>query len=241
MSQADELARVKARIKALAEKTVSNGCTEAEAMSAADMVGRLLERYALTMEEIDVRQSRCVQVEMPTGSQRRRPIDGCMTALARFCDCKIWVTRKEDTLRYVFFGFESDTAMAGYLYAIIDRAMATALQGFRAQRPRRTGAALRQASTSFQHGMAARIAQRLEAAHAEREASVAAARSTGTALMLVKHQVVEAAFRATDVRLYSARSASRAINSAFRDGQAAGERVNLHRPLGETARGLLAG
>ena len=36
MRQTTELSRVKARIKALAEKTVSNGCTEAEPMAAAD-------------------------------------------------------------------------------------------------------------------------------------------------------------------------------------------------------------
>ena len=47
VSQAAELSRVKGRIKALTEKTVANGCTEAKAMEAADMVGRLLERYAL--------------------------------------------------------------------------------------------------------------------------------------------------------------------------------------------------
>lgn len=60
------VSRVKARIGALAEKTTSSGCTEAEALSAADMVGRLLERYALTMEQVDLREtfcsSRCSQV-----------------------------------------------------------------------------------------------------------------------------------------------------------------------------------
>ena len=70
MRQATELSRVKARIKALAEKTVSNACTEAEAMAAADMVGRLLERYALSMAEIDVREQRCIQVEVPIGGKR---------------------------------------------------------------------------------------------------------------------------------------------------------------------------
>jgi len=90
--QTTELSRVKARIKALAEKTVSNGCTEAEAMAAADMVGRLLERYALSMEEIDVREERCVQVEVPIGGKRRRPIDGCVTAIARVaCEAPRWV------------------------------------------------------------------------------------------------------------------------------------------------------
>ena len=75
LRQTAELSRVKARIKALAEKTVSNGCTEAEAMAAAEMVGRLLERYALSMEEIDVREQRCIQVEVPIGGKRRHPID----------------------------------------------------------------------------------------------------------------------------------------------------------------------
>src|SRR6202041_2193090 len=93
LNQTTELSRVKARIKALADKTVSNGCTEAEAMAAAGMGGRLLERYALSMEEIDVREEPCVQVEVPIGGKQRRPIDGCVTAIARFCDCKVWVTR----------------------------------------------------------------------------------------------------------------------------------------------------
>ena len=121
MRQTTEIARVKARIKALAEKTVSNGCTEAEAMAAAEMVGRLLERYALSMEEIDLREERCVQVNVPIGGKQRRPIDGCVTAIARFCDCKVWVVRDGMTPSYVFFGFEADTALAGYLFSVIDR------------------------------------------------------------------------------------------------------------------------
>ena len=102
LRQATELSRVKARIKALAEKTVANGCTEAEAMAAAEMVGRLLERYALSMAEIDVREQRCIQVEVPIGGKRRRPIDGCVTAIARFCDCKVWVSRDTLVPSYVF-------------------------------------------------------------------------------------------------------------------------------------------
>ena len=120
MRQTTELSRVKARIKALAEKTVSNGCTEAEAMAAADMVGKLLERYALSMEEIDVREERCVRVEVPIGGKRRRPIDGCVTAIARFCDCKVWIARDLVVPSYVFFGFEADTTMAGYLFSVIE-------------------------------------------------------------------------------------------------------------------------
>jgi hypothetical protein len=241
LRQATELTRVKARIKALADKTVSNGCTEAEAMAAADMVGRLLERYALSMAEIDVREERCVQVEVPIGGKQRRPIDGCVTSIARFCDCKVWVSRDTMMPSYVFFGFEADTALARYLFKVIDRAMRTELTAFRQSHPRLAGVSLRSASKSFQQGMAARLADRLNEMHRERDASVAAQRSTGTALILVKHQVVEEAFRQTEVRLVSAGRLNHARrNGAFRRGLIAGSRVTLNRPVGETARSLLS-
>jgi hypothetical protein len=240
LRQTTELTRVKARIKALAEKTISNGCTEAEAMAAAEMVGRLLERYALSMDEIDVREERCVQVEVPIGGKRRRPIDGCVTAIARFCDCKVWVSRDTPVPSYVFFSFDADTAMSSYLLSVIDRAMSTALSAFRATSPRLRGAGLRNASRSFQQGMAARIADRLNEMRRARDAHVAAQRSTGTALVLVKHQVVEDAFRETEIRLVATAGLCRArLNGAFRHGLAAGDRVNLNRPVGDVRRPLL--
>jgi len=98
------------------------------------MVGRLLERYALSMAEIDIRTEGCVQVEIPTGGQRRRPIDGCVPAIARFCDCKVWLSRGDGQARYVLFGFAPDTALASYLFAVIDRAMRSGLAAF----PRRS-------------------------------------------------------------------------------------------------------
>jgi Protein of unknown function (DUF2786) len=240
VSQTTELVRVKARIRALAEKTVSNGCTEAEAMAAAEMVGRLLERYALSMQEIDVRQEVCVQVEVPVGGKQRRPIDGCVTAIARFCDCKVWISRDTGKPTYVFFGFEVDAALASYLFHVIDRAMRTELTKFRGANPPLGGLTLRRASKSFQQGMAARVADRLDEMHQTRDASVAAQRSAGTALILVKHRVVDDAFRETAIRLVSAGRLSRVrMNGAFRHGIAAGDRVNLNRPVGDTGRALL--
>ena len=238
--QTTELSRVKVRIKALAEKTVSNGCTEAEAMAAADMVGRLLERYALSMEEIDLREERCVQVEVPIGGKRRRPIDGCVTAVARFCDCKVWIARDLVVPRYVFFGFEADTAMAGYLFSVIDRAMASAPIDFRARHPELRGLDLRLSSSSFQQGMAAPVAKRLDQMHRERYAHAAAQRSTGTDLILIKQQVVEEAFSDTNIQLVLIAGLSRArASGAFRQGLAAGDCINLNRPVGGDGRVLL--
>jgi hypothetical protein len=254
VSQAAELSRVKGRIKALTEKTVANGCTEAEAMAAADMVGRLLERYALSIDEIEIRSARCVQVEVPLGGRRRRPIDGCVPTIARFCDCKVWLARaaapdpeKPDFdpswpgSRYVFFGFETDTALAVYLFAVIDRAVITETAAFKQLNPRLRGVRLRQASSSFQHGVVARVSERLDAMHRARDAAVRAQRSTGTALILAKDRVVEDAFRETDVRLVSMNATGRrVITTAFRAGWTAGDRVNLNRPLSGGAQRRLA-
>jgi hypothetical protein len=182
LSQNDELARVKARIKALTDRTVARGCTEAEAMAAAEMAGRLLERYALTMSEIDVRQEPCVQVEVPLGGTRRRPIDACVPAIARFCDCKVWLARDPVQSNYIFFGFETDAGLAAYLFSVIDRAIRTELARFRDSGTTLGGTALRRAIGSFQHGMAARVAERLEAMHEQRESAARrASASTSTA------------------------------------------------------------
>jgi hypothetical protein len=239
LSQNDELARVKVRIRALTERTVARGCTEAEAMMAAEMVGRLLERYALTMEEVDVRQEPCVQVEVPIGGQRRRRVDMCVPALARFCDCKVWLARTEQQLHYVFFGFETDVCLATYLFAVIARCIQTEVAGFRKTKATLAGVALRRASTSFQGGMAVRVGERLTAMHAEREAAVAAQRPAGTSLMLVRHQVIEEAFRAKKTPLRSMPGLTLRQNSAFREGRAAGDRVNLRRPIEGREIGLL--
>jgi hypothetical protein len=240
MSQTTELSKVKARIKALTEKTVSNGCTEAEAMAAAEMVGRLLERYALTMEEVDVRAAACVQLAVSIGGQRRRPIDGCVTAIARFCDCKVWLAKSDEGSSYIFFGFEPDTALAGYLFSLIDHAMRNELAAFRARQKALKGTSLRAASTSFQQGMTVRLAARLDEMHRARDVSVAAQREAGTALMLVKQTMVEDAFRQTDIKLVTAAQRAKIpLNGAFRHGLEAGDRVNLNRPVTGRGRDLI--
>ncbi|MXP64356.1 DUF2786 domain-containing protein [Roseomonas sp. M0104] len=239
MNQAAELARVKARIRALTEKTVSNGCTEAEALAAAEMVGRLLERYALSMDEVELREARCIQVEVPLAGRRRRPVDACVPAIARFCDCKVWLAREAKGPHYVFFGLEPDTALASYLFAVVERSIGTELAGFRAARPALRGLSLRRASTSFQQGMAGRLAERLEAMVRERQAGMAARPATGTALVVAKRQVVEEAFREAAIRLVSSRRQAVRADGAYHHGYAAGDRVNLNRPVHGRAPGLI--
>jgi hypothetical protein len=82
----------------------------------------------------------------------------------------------------VFFGFETDTVLATYLFAVIDRAVITETAAFKQLNPRFRGLRLRQASASFQHDLVARVSDRLDAMHHARDAGARSERSTGTAL-----------------------------------------------------------
>ena len=70
MNSSSELQKIKAKIMALANKTTIRGCSEEEAMSAMEKIGKLLEAYSLTMEECDVREEKCVSVDIPLRGAR---------------------------------------------------------------------------------------------------------------------------------------------------------------------------
>lgn len=45
------------KIKALMEKTIENGCSEAEALAASEKVADLLVKYEIQMSEIEYRET----------------------------------------------------------------------------------------------------------------------------------------------------------------------------------------
>ena len=242
MTQIPEIDRVKARIRALTEKTVQNGCTDAEAFAAAEMVGKLLDRYMLTMSEIEVRDKTCIQARVAMTGRRRGPIDGCVPAIGRFCHCIVWLDHSQPAAEpeshgpkhYVYFGFDADVQMAVYLFKMIEQAIATSSIEFRQSRLPAKATDLRLATRSFQHGLVKRVEQRLEALHQEREAAMRAGAGRGTALVLAKQNVVAQAFQETQIRLRSRRSAAIAIDRrAYAAGEVAGDRINLSRPVTE--------
>ena len=243
MSQNKELASIKNKIKALTNRVVGNGCTEAEALSAMQMVGKLLLKYNLDMSEIDLREEKCVKIEIKTDAARRRPVDNTMVALANFCDCKVWFTKQYDpeigsyATSYCIFGFEADTQMANYLYHVIDTAMETAVNEYKGSDEYYflSPGKKRSASHSFLLGMARRISTRLTNMHAERVAELKAQQSkTGTSLVVVKAATVNEEFNKMKLKLRSVSGSSRIRNaSSYHRGVAAGDRVNLNRPVGD--------
>jgi len=248
-SQNVSIDAIKFKIKALAAKTVSNGCSEHEAMSAMQGVGRLLAAYNLTMEECDVRESKCKTIFMDIGRERRHPIDSCITSLADLVNARCWFHRQWGKhSSYAFFGQEQDLELISYLFKVIHAAMEHESEEFKQEDAYLLagdgGAGSRRSATvSFQRGMATRIGARLRDMKQENDAELARHRSTGTALVVLKKQLIEDEWKKEGIRLTSARSSYRIRDySAFGHGTKAGDRVNLSRPLkgdGKANGGLL--
>jgi hypothetical protein len=218
-----ELDKLKGRIQGLRAKTIDNGCTEAEAMLAAAKVAELLDRYDLSLTDVEIREAPCEQRAYETRRKKRIPLDDCIGAIANFCDCRVWREKNaEGEARYVFFGLRSDVEVAHYLTEVVDAAVRSELGRFK------TSAAYQRfrhqdrhvANASFTLGMVASIADKLTAMKAGRDQ---ANNSTGRGLVVLKAAVVDAELEKLNLKLRTARRPSRMVSpTAYEAGEAAG-------------------
>lgn len=246
-----EIQQVIRNIQSLCRKTVTNGCSEAEAMSAARKIGDLMKVYNLTMDKVFLGETKCITGRMETGRRRRHPVDGCVVAIAEFCDCRVWLSKLDKC--YEIFGLEPDVEMAKYLYSIVWCAMETATAQYKQSAAYLAGkgtysfpVSRKRLSVSFQKGMARRIYHRLQEMKDERrgeedvESPILA--SSGTSLVVLKRNKVDEEFKQLSVRLTKApRSKSSFDKQAFGAGKEAGDKVNLNRPLAGKVVGYLGG
>lgn len=222
--------KLKARIQALRAKTVDNGCTEGEALAAAAKVAELLDRYELSLTDVEIRETRCEERLYETHLKKRIPIDECIGAVASFCDCRVWREKNAaGEARYVFFGLPADVEVAHYLTELIDGAVRVELGRYKisADYKRFRHQERHLANASFALGMCASIADRLLAMKAERDGVI---RSGGRGLVVLKAAVVDAelAKRGLILRTVEAGPGRMISPMAFDAGGAAGETVNFH-------------
>lgn len=191
VADASAFDKLRARIQALRAKTIDNGCTEGEALAAAAKVSELLDRYELSLTDVEIRDTQCEERVYETRLKKRIPIDECIGAIAAFCDCRVWREKNAaGEARYVFYGLPADVEVAHYLTELIDGAVRTELGRYKVsveyRRFRHQERHL--ANASFALGMCASIADRLMAMKAERDGAI---RSSGRGLVVLKAAVVD--------------------------------------------------
>lgn len=226
-----DLDRLVQRIRALRAKTVEQGCTEQEALAAAEKVAELLDRYGLNLSELDLRKQSCEGIGIETDRKRRGPIDDCMGTIAAFFDCRVWAETAEDgTLRYIFFGLPADVQASVYLHDLIALAFATETAAFQRGDFYRSADSghRRSATNSFQLGLARGINQKLQTLRQARD--VASDGSTGRALVPVKDSMIDDEMERLGFTFHRRPTARRRVlPTAYNAGKEAGERFE-YRP-----------
>lgn len=230
------LDKLKMRIQGLRAKTIDNGCTEEEALSAAAKVAELLDRYDLSLTDIDIREAPCERRAYETHRKKRIPLDDCIGAVANFCDCRVWREKNQaGESRYVFFGLRSDIEVAHYLTELIDTAVRSELGRYKTtsgygrfrHNERHT------ANASFALGMVASIADKLTAMKAGRDE---VKHGTGRGLVVLKASIVDAEFGKLDLNLRTQRGTGRMVSlTAYEAGGVAGASLAINPAVGESS------
>lgn len=228
---ATDLDRLVQRIRALRAKTVEQGCTEQEALAAAEKVAELLDRYGLNLSELDLRKQSCEGIGIETDRKRRGPIDDCMAMIAAFFDCRVWSETTEDgTLRYVFFGLPADVQAAVYLHDLIALAFVSETAKFQAGDFYRSADSghRRSATNSFQLGLSRGINEKLRTLRQARD--MAGTGSSGRALVPIKDAMIDDEMERLGLTFHRrATSRKRVLPGAYHAGKEAGERFE-YRP-----------
>src|ERR1700674_3860621 len=230
-SDTADLDRLVQRIRALRAKTVEQGCTEQEALAAAEKVAELLDRHGLSLSELDLRRQSCEGIGVETDRKRRGPIDDCIGTIAAFFDSRVWCDTSEDaTLRYIFFGLPADVQASVYLHDLIALAFATETSAFQATEIYRSthSSRRRSATNSFQVGLARGIIRKLDTLRQARD--VAGGNTNGGARWPIKESIIDEEMDRLGLN-FRRRSAVRrlVLPAAFSAGQEAGERFE-YRP-----------
>jgi hypothetical protein len=228
-SSSTDLDKLKSRLAALRAKTVANGCTEAEAIAAAEKFAELLDRHDLSLSDIELRSAQCQELAFEPQRKKRIPLDECVGAIAEFCDCVVWREKGRHGHRFVFFGLPADVAVAHMLAELVDTTVRTELGRYKTSRDYQ---AFRHnerhlANASFALGMVVSIADKLAAMKAARDT---AHRAGGRDLVLIKGNVVEAELAHLGLAFRTVESGRRYITpDAYDAGSEAGEAVQIDR------------
>jgi hypothetical protein len=227
----DDLTRVIERIRGLRAKTTEQGCTEQEALRAAEKVAELLERYGLSLSEIEMRKQTCEGFGFDTGRRKREPSDNCIPAIAGFCDCRVWLeTSATGSIRHVFFGLPADVEAARCLNDLMLGAFVSETAAFKLGKLYQSmqGAERRAATSSFQIGLASGISMKLHTLKAEREKAMS--KSSGRDLVVVKTSILDEEIEKLGLSFHNQRSRSRrkVISEAYARGEATGRQFKVN-------------
>lgn len=223
------------KIRALLSKTVEAGCTEAEAMSALSMAQAIMDAYEVTEEDLIETKKESAVSETMKDMRDPHHIRAYITkSISRFTNTKSYKSEiRSQKWKYYFIGLPSDVEFAMWLTETLTMFVQKELKNYiwandytSLEPP-----AKRRIINGFVFGCTNRISERLI------ELSMQAAPTiNGTALMVIKDQLINHKMKELGLNLIAPRKRSSRINAnSYEAGKAAGNRATFGRPVGGEA------
>lgn len=230
------------KISALLNKTSRNGCTEAEAIAAAELAEKMMAKYGLSLAELETVKpgEACEADGTPIGNRRSHEVTHVSSAIADYTNTRYWYSRHgliatgRDSYRQhkhrgfivVFFGLAADVQVAIYLTNTLRVAMDSEWEAYWQTHGKTSEISHQTARANFMRGMAARLDARLHEMKQQQDQATNNCR----AIVLAKDRIVTGAFEASGIKLRRVGiSEPRGDAPAFRAGAAAGERITIAR------------
>lgn len=160
----EKLEKISKKIRALMEKTVANGATEAEAVSAADKVQELMNIYDLSMSDVEINTQEFVDGKIITGKSTTQALHDMVTSISIFTDTKVWFqrTRTSAGIVYHFFGARKDVDFAHFLCDLFTNSIELEIKRYKKTAGYKYDSTNgRTKCKSFRMGMTTRLRQRL--------------------------------------------------------------------------------
>jgi hypothetical protein len=218
--------------RGLMERTEDRGCTEAEAMNNALMLGEMMKQHDLELTDLVVKDvSDMVWREVYAADDE---IGNIIVGIGRLCSCITYtLSGATGVATFKMFGHAPDIEYAVFLYEICAEA---ADHGFSAWMQTKGNKYSVTNRRDWRRGFAARINERMTQLRRERDEAAAkwAAENskTGTNLVVLKDQIVQAEYEKVGPKLVWTKAAPVKNKAAYAAGAESGRSVNLGRPLG---------
>lgn len=212
------------KIRALLDKTVANGCTEAEALSALSKARAMMDAYEVTPEDLKLAKE---QAAVLRGTETRDDKHGIarylVRAVALFCDCDGWRHGEG----FVFCGAPSDVQLAEWLHKHLITFVQGELENYLYQSDAPRGMRRRMIN-GFVLGCTGRILARVQELEMQ---SRRTARSHSNALVIIKGDAIRAVKEAAGITVKRTTSRRRYTDDSLSAGKAAGDRATLSMPV----------
>lgn len=227
-----DLNKIKEKILRLRNMVPEKGASEQEAMTALEKADKLMQEHGIS--ENDLNNAEAAR-DMRQGEHKHRfkaqhPSSKCCgVTIQKFCGVISWYDPKFQGAKS--FGFSGDVDMYEFLMKLVHDSMDLGWKEFLANNPPKAGVSRHTEYWSFMFGFAERVNIKLRELMEARKVNTD---STGTDLVEIKMTVVEQGMSEMlpDVKLKKTHGKGTRVRAdAYGKGQAAGDKVNLNRPI----------